>query len=393
MNICAVSLSRCGNNTAGVPFPFLKGAGKVSNYVTLTNIFLLLGVLLTWGGAVALTLSFSHTCLAIVGGLAVGTFTLMHKEKNEALSQNPKFKVGHTDLVGLNNAGYNCWLNAFLQFLQNITSMRAEFSKIAPIKQFFIQYDRDKISGQRVSEYDTQVMRNYLSMMSNGVLSADSSVQEDAFEAFRIVMNIENNTKFIRTITCQRKFLKKGEKKPNVSGLHDQGNDLSFSSSEKTLPIILLPCKDYSNLDTMLDKTDDLGSISLKCTDGATESFSMTQETISFDRPPEDLFVSLRRFEVNDGNLLKVSRSVKLPFKLKLSERFTSNHKSMEYQLSSFICHLGSRIDSGHYIAYILRGSQWYECDDSKIREISATRAENMAKKGYLFHFAKINHN
>jgi len=39
------------------------------------------------------------------------------------------------------------------------------------------------------------------------------------------------------------------------------------------------------------------------------------------------------------------------------------------YKLIGIICHIGSTINSGHYISYINVKNQWYKCDDSNIHE------------------------
>ena len=58
------------------------------------------------------------------------------------------------------------------------------------------------------------------------------------------------------------------------------------------------------------------------------------------------------------------------------------------YKLSGIITHLGTGMETGHYIAEVEYGSQWFKCDDSTIEE---TSVECLSTEGYGYLFEKNN--
>ena len=54
----------------------------------------------------------------------------------------------------------------------------------------------------------------------------------------------------------------------------------------------------------------------------------------------------------------------------------------VDYDLSGYEClgvavHIGDTINSGHYVAYIKRGSDWYLCDDRNVKPVSYNQVQN----------------
>ena len=44
---------------------------------------------------------------------------------------------------------------------------------------------------------------------------------------------------------------------------------------------------------------------------------------------------------------------------------------SVSYSLQSFICHVGSSSDTGHYIAYVNIKNVWFMLSDANVRSIA----------------------
>ncbi|KAJ3449767.1 ubiquitin carboxyl-terminal hydrolase [Anaeramoeba flamelloides] len=55
------------------------------------------------------------------------------------------------------------------------------------------------------------------------------------------------------------------------------------------------------------------------------------------------------------------------------------------YQLSSYICHLGSNASSGHYVSYIKNDDKWVLCNDSKI----VIEPENVTDGAYILFYKR----
>ncbi len=58
------------------------------------------------------------------------------------------------------------------------------------------------------------------------------------------------------------------------------------------------------------------------------------------------------------------------------------NYTPVDYNLPGYEClgvavHIGGTINSGHYVAYIKRGSDWYLCDDRNVKPVSYDQVQN----------------
>ena len=58
------------------------------------------------------------------------------------------------------------------------------------------------------------------------------------------------------------------------------------------------------------------------------------------------------------------------------------NYTPVDYNLPGYEClgvavHIGDTINSGHYVAYIKRGSNWYLCDDRNVKPVSYNQVQN----------------
>ena len=61
------------------------------------------------------------------------------------------------------------------------------------------------------------------------------------------------------------------------------------------------------------------------------------------------------------------------------------NHYS--YKLCGILTHLGIGMETGHYIAEVEYGNQWFKCDDSSIQE---TMCKSLSTEGYGYLFKQI---
>lgn len=104
------------------------------------------------------------------------------------------------------------------------------------------------------------------------------------------------------------------------------------------------------------------------------------QIELQYVAPPPSLWVQLKR----SNNQLK-----KLDQPIDLSEVLSINtlNGSMLYSLDAFAVHVGSGIQGGHYVAYILTAGQWYRCSDQNISRVSPKDLEKAKKQAVLVHY------
>lgn len=113
-------------------------------------------------------------------------------------------------------------------------------------------------------------------------------------------------------------------------------------------------------------------------------------ETKLAGEPPEILVLQLERYKFDGKNTTKDTSAVTLPKngEIDLHEIYRSK-EPIKYRLRSFVCHFGSTVRSGHYIAYVLEGEQWYRCDDSRVEKVSPRQVYDAQQIAYLYFFER----
>eukprot|EP01083_Nonionella_stella_P065520 171761_1 len=122
---------------------------------------------------------------------------------------------------------------------------------------------------------------------------------------------------------------------------------------------------------------------------------------LSIERLPKVLCLHLKRFEHSEsesGSLVssKITAHVEFPFvKLDLTPYLSrrvrlgtrSNAGSKLYDLFAFVVHAGQgkNLENGHYITYVKRDGQWYQCDDEWVLSASKLEVEQCA--GYMLFY------
>lgn len=117
-------------------------------------------------------------------------------------------------------------------------------------------------------------------------------------------------------------------------------------------------------------------SINRECECGNIKNFT---KTVKIEKEPEILFLNLKRYQLKNKNILKIENIISYP------EVLTVNNKIFE--LSSIIMHSGE-IDSGHYIAYTKRESQWYLTNDEEIIRVPLSDVLN--KPVYILFYVQV---
>lgn len=98
-------------------------------------------------------------------------------------------------------------------------------------------------------------------------------------------------------------------------------------------------------------------------------------------------------FSFNDFLSNSPTTREKIEMEISISKEITFGNQS--YCLQAFICHIGSSIHSGHYIAYVnSRGEQWEKCNDTQIEIQKESLEEVLAnqsvkKEVYLLFYVR----
>ncbi|MEI8124734.1 MAG: hypothetical protein WCG42_03160 [Parachlamydiaceae bacterium] len=116
-------------------------------------------------------------------------------------------------------------------------------------------------------------------------------------------------------------------------------------------------------------------------------------ECIQLSGEPKELLpIHLKRFDTSSGRVRKIDNDVNFPKDdvLDMSKAYGKETGAVKYNLKSFVYHIGG-YGSGHYIAFVKRGDQWYCCNDSSVSKVSKSEVDAYKKKAYLVFFERMN--
>lgn len=99
----------------------------------------------------------------------------------------------------------------------------------------------------------------------------------------------------------------------------------------------------------------------------------------------------MKRFEYdNYGRLNRIGKKIRFNPTIDMAVHIEGGRKRRRanhlYRLTSIICHKGSSCLSGHYIAYVRRGSRWFLCNDSLVREVNEDKVLQQTSAYMLFY-------
>ncbi len=105
-----------------------------------------------------------------------------------------------------------------------------------------------------------------------------------------------------------------------------------------------------------------------------------TQQFLLKSLPPCLIF-HIQRFHVSSVGKrgIKLSKDhthINIPLNISLSE-MKDGHHMINYRLSALVIHEGSSVDSGHYVAVVRYGNDWWYASDASVRKISSPQGYN----------------
>lgn len=346
-------------------------------------------------------------------------------KRAEILKANPLFSTKDRP-VGLINQSQNCWGNALFQLIMN--SQRYEESlRKCPVKfngvsleTLMNQYREDQNYFLDVSSVQSQNLREIIHLISKS-FSSNPGEQVDSTEAFNILSDWlpKAPIRYIsyydsKGLPPPDKAKYRPEEKPSAnncysmeisdnrfSTAHNENiNKLELEITSGFLTLSFRTVKLEALIDHHFEKEHFKNEKSSFLNDSSQAiSYPLISRELKLVEAHEDLCIALKRFIVNEKpdsadhgkkvyEITKKTKDVKVPLKLALEKKHGLKEKS-EYQLDSFIVHIGS-IDGGHYKAYVQKRGHWFECNDSLVSSISEEDAVAAAKQAYMVHYSKL---
>ncbi len=351
---------------------------------------------------------------------------------NQALNFTPVYYEDPLELAaGFSNMGANCWANSILSMIIFVPSFRQIYERVADhyansgetierknhgiaLQNALIAYDTALIEKKAVPPEISQNLRLAFHSLEFGGFSPEASKHEDAWEALHGL-----TTKYIDILKNKHPNLEQGQLP--LADLYRATQTTTFCEpvGEEYEP---LSYKTYSTL--MQNNSISVGhqgfeilvelqnskdvpfskllahsfrySISIdgalpeyKLQNGKVRRCKLIYGTYQFLNVPKEFLLILKRF--GDG---KITTPVWIDRIITLPPEATTEKRSINYELDSFIVHSGFSLNGGHYICYKKIEDKWIEVNDSEVRFVEEREIDQIlhGQKGehytsYLHHY------
>lgn len=336
--------------------------------------------------------------------------------------------------VGFQNKSMNCGFNSCLQMIVNEPALLHIYTTVANYYANSTEV-KDKECGNWMlsvlDSYDQAIkkqkpipaevsnqLRLAIHYLNPKTISSRCNVQEDASEILMLLFakndNILKKQSLINTSSINYKFeniihyqsIKDLKEMPHkdCSSLNpdntykkertNYGIKINFDSKQKnfSLSSFIEKCffdskQEKLTLSSLLKKyfcDEEIGEGSDTCrylVNGIYTEVSPVKEEIKFDTLPKDLYINFARFK---ADRTKFTNPIEIPEQLDAKLLNVKDSPSGSYELSSFIVHLGSSLNGGHYMAYRKVQDQWIEFNDGCVSLLSKEQALEAAKNSYI---------
>lgn len=119
-------------------------------------------------------------------------------------------------------------------------------------------------------------------------------------------------------------------------------------------------------------------------------------QSITILGPPKPMFaLRMERGRLNDQNQVEIDTTpITIPdnHRIDLSTAYGNEKGTNLYAISSFIIRLSMKEyanRSGHFISYVKKGNQWFECNDDKVTALSEENIKKIMPSAYMFFLEK----
>lgn len=262
---------------------------------------------------------------------------------------------------GLDNKNNDCYINSCIQLLCRIKNIQQLINNnnnesIILLKEIIMKLlNKENLSDQ------VQKLKSIMKF---------NNQQHDAFDFLINILDIINDQKNFGT-HIKKKFYKVVPKKKLIRNIYKHKY---FSDNITFYNIIEVYIENNDQryiLDILMQQSakyilQNIDTIQLQIIDYEHKKYKNAYEIIDY-YPNKYMFIRLQLFN-HLGE--KKTHNIKLS---KNNELIINNNK---YILISFICHIGSNINHGHYVCYNYDNNNWYLYNDNYISQTNDYQGE-----------------
>lgn len=288
--------------------------------------------------------------------------------------------------VGLTNLGNTCYVNSILQQLYFTDKFREELLTISHDHFGAVHMQVDQL-GSSLHELQLLFARMKTSTLASispqkfcqsfrGMNNQpiNPALQQDAYEFLNCLLDtVEEGLPVDRRSEMMSQF--KGKMVNEIRSL-DPAHPFSSSRSESFATVLV----DVKNCRTLSHALDRLVAQEIMDGDNALYREDLDKKVAvsrhsKFQELPETMTLVLKRFEYDQNTFQRIKLNGLFEFPLSLDFRrwMVDCAEACVYDLKGVVVHSGTS-EFGHYYSHILRGKQWFEFNDKRVREISVNQ-------------------
>lgn len=267
------------------------------------------------------------------------------KERKEVLYHPVEKKTETKPPIGIFSRSFNGWINALLQIIIFISSLRTMFNytpkSFSPFNDFIDEYLYDQDRKKRVTNAPTEPVLETLSRY----FYKGNYFENEVVDLFGILNGIMN---YVFPIQSEKSI---DQKEGDLLALHPRSR---ISIENENIDFEEFISKNFIPL--------------------GTSNYVL----------PSELLINFRWF------LKKPFRNVNKcnppPLLFLCDELYLTTH----YELDSFIEFRPDEFHSPAYLSYVKVNGMWFQCDDSRISQIRSNNLHIALSRSFLFHYKKI---
>jgi hypothetical protein len=150
-----------------------------------------------------------------------------------------------------------------------------------------------------------------------------------------------------------------------VSMMRDRYMDLSLDINDPDIRTLEEALLDYTSSEVLS------GENSVYCR--KCKSKQTATKGLRLATAPSILVCHLKQFACDsDGRLARLHKKIHFPMQLEIGDYMShlNNARPPTYGLRGILVHRGQTCASGHYVAFVLRKGEWFECNDSVVTKV-----------------------
>lgn len=308
------------------------------------------------------------------------------KKKSDVLVEEVKWDRQQQMGVGIPNIGNSCYIASVMQMILTIPQYRNLFMN-NPHEELYNNEIFEVIDSGRnlllampnLAATSEQITAFRTALISSGWLGgeiADEATQQDAGELMIYILDLLGNNERVNRLHAWQ------DRGSGVGPATEHANDsiinlsgIRFAGNSQSIEDLL-----EQNLSPTRVESEMLNNNTVR------DHMWRLEGTL-----PNVLTFQLNRFSFSTilGRVFKLKEKVTTGATLAIPNTMTPDGSTVQYNIQSFIVHLGQSTSNGHYVSYVRRSDGWYLCDDSRIYKVSDAEVSEKVKDAYIISYLK----